>query len=105
MSDRITCQREIPTYKPSAYYFREALREARTKANAVEVGMQAVREIENLKEQMREVGIEPQPQHIMSNEIEAKDFSATRQERFALVPSAGTHSVLVALTGCEVRHV
>lgn len=63
---------ENPSYKPSAFYFREALRSARTKREAIDYGMQAVRELEWLKQWIRERGFIPPRRFILSTEAEAK---------------------------------
>ena len=55
-------------YKPCGFYFRKALREARTKAEAVRLGLHAVRELENMKKQLREAGIEPVRRFVLSTE-------------------------------------
>jgi hypothetical protein len=64
------------SYKPSGYYFRKALREAKTKEDAVEIGLQAVREMEHLKKVMRENhGIIPPRRFILSSEAKAKKLA------------------------------
>lgn len=63
-------------YKPSSFYFRAALRTSRTKAEAIEIGLQSVREIENLKEQMRAAGLAPVPRFVLSTEADAKGLSS-----------------------------
>ncbi len=47
------------SYKSSAYYFRAALRNARTKRAAVEVGLHAIAELEALKAWVRAQGMIP----------------------------------------------
>lgn len=63
---------KLPSYKPSAYYFRKALQSAKTKKEAVEIGLQVVRELEAHKEFIRELGAWPPRKHILSTEAEDK---------------------------------
>lgn len=63
------------SYRPSAYYFRAALRSAKSREEAIEVGLHAVRELEMLKAWVRELGYEPPRQHVMQAEIVAKPAS------------------------------
>lgn len=72
MSEKI--DPEFLSYRPSAYYFREALRDSHTVEDAVEVGMQVVREPEELKAWVREQGLIPPRRHIMNAEAEAKQL-------------------------------
>lgn len=65
----------MPTsYKPSAYYLRKALRESKTREEAVDIGMTAVLELEQLKAYMREHGLIPPKVHILDIEAEDKGW-------------------------------
>lgn len=64
------------SYKPGAWYFRDALRRARNKAEAEEIGMQAVREIEHLREFIRESGLYPPKKFVLRREVEEKGWPA-----------------------------
>lgn len=73
---------EFPSYKPSAWYFREALRNARTKEEAVDVGLQVVLEVETLKEFIRDHGLIPPKSYIMEAEAEEKGWPIQEAFRF-----------------------
>ncbi len=62
------------TFKPSAWYFRRALRNAISREDAIEIGLQAVLEIETLKEFIRQHGLLPPKVYILSSEAEEKGF-------------------------------
>lgn len=62
------------SYRPSAYYFRKALRGAKTKAQAVEAGLQAVRELEYLKEWIRGQGMIPPKRYVLRSEAQEKQW-------------------------------
>ena len=66
-----------PTYKPSAFYFRSELRGAKTRAEAVEIGLRAVLELEQLKAWVREQGLRPPKLHIPASEAEDKGWTET----------------------------
>lgn len=66
----------VTPYKSSPFYFRAALRGAETKAEAVEVGLHAVAELERLKEWVRARGLVPPKWHITQSEIDEKDWGA-----------------------------
>lgn len=63
------------SYRPSAYYFRRELRNSKTKAQAVAVGLHVVRELEYLKEWIRDQGLVPPRRFITKAEISDKDLS------------------------------
>ena len=66
----------MPTnYKPGAYYLRKALRESKTREEAIEIGMTAVLELEQLKAYMRERGLIPPKVHILDIEAEDKGWN------------------------------
>ena len=52
-------QDNCPSYKPSVYYFRKALRESETRERAVTVGLIVCHELEQLKGWIRERGMIP----------------------------------------------
>lgn len=60
------------SYRPSAFYFRKALNEAQTVSDAQVVGHQVVRELEMLKAWVREQGLIPPRQFILSEEAQEK---------------------------------
>ena len=62
-------------YRPSAFYFRRALRESRTRAQAVNVAMQLVRELEYLKEFVRSQGLIPPKRYVMASEATEKGWA------------------------------
>lgn len=66
----------VSDYKPSAYYFRKALREAKTREDAVRVGLGAVSELENLKAWVREQGMIPPKRFVLPVEADAKGWRA-----------------------------
>jgi len=64
----------VPNYKPSSFYFRKALRSAKTVEEARDVGFTVVLELEQLKEWVREQGFIPPKMHIMREEAEEKGW-------------------------------
>lgn len=62
------------SYKPSAFYFRRAIRGARTKAQAQEAGLHAVREMEALKAWVREQGMIPPKRFVLADEAAEKGW-------------------------------
>ena len=62
------------TYKPSSFYFRQALRTATSKAEAVEVGLTVVAELESLKAWVREQGYIPPKTYLLSVEADEKGW-------------------------------
>jgi hypothetical protein len=71
---------DCPSYRPSAWYYRKALRDARTKDEAVAVGMQLIKELEHLKEFVREQGLIPPRRFILNTEAEDKGLTPPRAE-------------------------
>ena len=59
---------EYLTYKPSAFYFRQELRNTRTKKQAVAIGMHLVSELELLKQFVRDLGHVPPKWNVMRTE-------------------------------------
>jgi len=59
-------------YRPSAYYFRQELRSARTKKEAIIVGLMLVSELEELKAWVREHGLIPPRFNVTPSERLAK---------------------------------
>lgn len=64
------------SYKPSAFYYRHELRKARTKAEAVKIGLQLVIEIEKHKRWIRGRGMVPPKWLIMPSERDEKDWGS-----------------------------
>jgi hypothetical protein len=64
----------VVAYKPSAYYYRTALRNADTKADAQDVGYAAVSELEHLKEWVREQGMIPPKWNVLAEEARDKGW-------------------------------
>ena len=60
------------SYKPSAYYFRKALREAESVEELRELGLGVVSELEMLKEWVRGHHLVPPRWHITPSERAAK---------------------------------
>jgi hypothetical protein len=60
------------SYRPSAFYFRKALNEAKTVSDAQVIGHQVIRELEMLKAWVREQGLIPPRQFILSAEAQEK---------------------------------
>lgn len=87
------------SYKPSVYYFRAALRSAETKADAIEVGLHAVAELEQLKEWVRARGLVPPKWHITQTEIDEKDWGEVIPfpTTSACVPMASSHEPISSL--------
>lgn len=73
---------QFPSYKPSAWYFREALRNAQTRDEALEVGLQVVLEVEALKEWIRDRGMIPPKSFIMESEAREKGWPIQETLRF-----------------------
>jgi len=63
------------SYKPSAYYYREALRTAPTKKVAIEFGQLLIEEIERHKQWIREHGLVPPKWLIMQTERNQKNWA------------------------------
>jgi hypothetical protein len=71
---------EMAEHKPSAFYFRKALREAETLADAQEIGNQIIRELEMHKKFIAALGHEPPCQFILSTEAEGRGLFAEPME-------------------------
>lgn len=63
---------EATPYRPSAFYFREAIRKARNKKQCAEVGLILVSELEQLKAWVREQGMVPPRWHMLPEEAADK---------------------------------
>lgn len=61
-------------YRPSAYYFRSELYAARTRAEVLEIALQAVMEMENLRAFIRENGLIPPKQYVLCREAQEKGW-------------------------------
>ncbi|MDP0495229.1 MAG: hypothetical protein Q7Q73_03375 [Verrucomicrobiota bacterium JB024] len=55
------------SYRPQAYYYRTALREARSVSEARRIGYMLCDEVEHLKEQVRECGMIPGRAHLLEH--------------------------------------
>lgn len=65
----------ITTYLPSTYFHRQALRSAKTKKEAVKVGLQVVLELEMQREWVREQGLMPPKFLVRPCELEARTLA------------------------------
>jgi hypothetical protein len=63
---------EMPSYRPSSFYYRDAIRRAQSLEECQTLALQAVKEIEHLKEWARELGLVPPRRFILSTEVEDK---------------------------------
>jgi hypothetical protein len=66
---------ERTKYQPTAFYYREALRAAKTRAAALEVGLELVLELERHKAWIRDQGLIPPKWLITPNERAAKAWA------------------------------
>lgn len=67
----------VVSFKPSAFYFREALRECESLDESLEVGLALCRELEELKRFIRELGEIPPKRFIMQSECDAKGWGGS----------------------------
>jgi hypothetical protein len=65
---------DMPSYKPSAYYYRRELREAHTVKRAQAVGLAAVDDLERLKAWVREQGLIPPKWRVLREEARDKGW-------------------------------
>lgn len=65
-------------YKPSAFYYRQALDEAETIEDAKRIGRNIIRELEHHKEFIREKGLIPPKKFIIRAEAEAKGWGVKK---------------------------
>jgi len=63
---------ELPSYKPSAYYFRRAIRGARDLNTVKQISLHLVRELEEHKQFIRDLGMIPPRRFVLTAEAEAK---------------------------------
>lgn len=70
-----TSRVESVDYKPSAYYYRRALRMSRSRRSAVLVGMCVIRELEMLKAWIRAEGMVPPKRYVMTDEAREKAWA------------------------------
>lgn len=63
---------EVLSFRPGAWYYRTELRGAATKKEAVEIGLGAVMELEQLRAWVREQGLIPPKWTATEAEIRAK---------------------------------
>ena len=71
------------SYKPSAFYFRSAIRAARSIQEVKAHALHAVRELEALKEWVREQGMIPPRRFILDTEARDKGLLADDQAPMA----------------------
>lgn len=63
-----------PSYKPSVFYFRRALRESGSHERAITVGLIVCSELEELKAWVREQGMYPPKWIVMDEEADEKGW-------------------------------
>lgn len=68
---------ECLSYRPSAFYFRTALRETQSLEEAKDIGFQLIRELEFQKEFARANGLIPPRKYVLEEEIDAKQLDFT----------------------------
>lgn len=68
-----------PSYKPSVFYFRSALRNCEDLDTAVEVGLVVCAELERLKAWVRDQGMTPPRWVVLKVEAEDKGLSDIRE--------------------------
>ena len=71
MSEKIT------PYRPGSYYYRRALRRAKTAAEAREIGLSLVAEHERLRSWVRELGYIPPKWTVPREEAQTKGWRIT----------------------------
>lgn len=64
----------LTSYRPSCYYFRREIRNARTKLRSQCVGLAAVDELERLKEWIRAQGMIPPKWKVLREELRDKGW-------------------------------
>lgn len=64
------------SYKPSAFYFRKALRENGDPEELREIGFHLVTELEQLKQWVRDRGLVPPKWNVMQTEIDEKNWGS-----------------------------
>lgn len=65
---------DLLSYKPSAFYFRRALRSTKDPQRLRSIGLAAVDELETLKAWVREQGYIPPKWHVLREEAEDKGW-------------------------------
>ena len=73
------------SYKPSAWYYRDGMRSAADRKEVqelLEIGLQAVMEIENLRAFIRERGIIPPKDFVLEAEARDKGWEVQDELRF-----------------------
>jgi hypothetical protein len=66
---------DVLSYRPSAGYYRRALRDAKTIKRARSVGLSAVDEYERLRAWVREQGLIPPKWRVLREEAEDKEWA------------------------------
>lgn len=67
-------ENDLPSYKPSAFYFRRALRTATTKERAIQIGLAVCTELEALKAWVRDQGMIPPKWRVDPDEARDKGW-------------------------------
>lgn len=67
-------EKKVISYKPSAWYLRKAIRSAKTIEEAQTTGLLAVRELEKLKEWVRNRGVIPPKWEVTEEEAREKGW-------------------------------
>lgn len=67
-------ENEVVSYKPSSWYFRDAIRNAKTIRAAQDAGMIAVLELEELKSWIRGLGMVPPKRFVLRAEASEKQW-------------------------------
>lgn len=83
LSETAIDSESIAYYRPSAWYFRRELRDAPSKAQAIRVGLTAVRELESLTQWVQEQGLEAPRWYALRIEADEKGWlylSSRKQE-------------------------
>jgi hypothetical protein len=65
---------DLPTYKPSAFYFRRALRATDDTVRLRAIGMTLCSELQFLKQWVRDQGMIPPKENVMQSEVEDKGW-------------------------------
>jgi hypothetical protein len=83
---------QFPSYKPSAFYFRRALRNAPDKRSAIIVGLAVTDEYERLRAWVREQGLLPPKWRVLKEELRDKGWDCPESNNVSQ-SSAGDSSL------------
>lgn len=79
LRDNWRMKTDFPSYKPSAFYFRRALRETSDPAQLRQIGLCVVRELEQLKAWIRdEHGLTPPKLYVLKCEAREKGWPSEK---------------------------